>query len=48
VALRESQEIGGSVPSTDWMEDTALEELARRAERVRLADGEEKAIVVKR
>ena len=30
VVLRESQEIGGSVPSTDWMEDTVLEDLARR------------------
>lgn len=48
VALRESQEIGGSVPSTDWMEETVLEELAHRAERVRLANGAEKAVVVKR
>jgi hypothetical protein len=48
VAVRVQQEIGGTVPSADWMEQTVLEELARTAERVRVADGEEKVIVVKR
>jgi hypothetical protein len=48
VALRESQEIGGSVPSTDWMEETVLEELALNAQRVQVSDGEAKVIMVKR
>ena len=48
VALRTHQEIGATVRSTDWMEDTTLEELSRTAERVRVADGETKTIVVKR
>lgn len=48
VAVREDQELGRTVPSMDWMEDTALEALARTAERVRVSDGETKVIVVKR
>ena len=48
VAVRPYQEIGGTVASVDWMEEPTLEELARTAERVRVADGEVKTIVVKR
>ena len=48
VAVRAHQELGGNAPSLDWMEDTVLEELARTAERVSVADGETKVIRVKR
>jgi hypothetical protein len=48
VAVRKHQDIGGAVPSADWMEESTLEELARMAERVRVDDGETKVIMVKR
>jgi hypothetical protein len=48
VAISMSQALGGMVPSMDWMDDTALEELARTALRVQLADGEQKVIQVRR
>jgi hypothetical protein len=48
VALRAHQQTGGDAPSLVWMEDPVLEDLARTAERVRLADDETKMIMVKR
>jgi hypothetical protein len=38
----------GNGPSFDWIEPTVLEGLARSAERVRVSEGETKAIVVRR
>lgn len=47
VALQRSPAMGNA-PSFDWLDPPVLEELARTAERVRVADGESKAIVVRR
>ena len=48
VAVRRYQEIGGAMPASDWMEATALEELALNAQRVHVSDGENQIIQVKR
>jgi hypothetical protein len=37
-----------NVPSFDWLDQQVLEELARTAERVRVSDGESKAVVIRR
>ena len=48
VAVQRAPASTGNSPSFDWLDQPVLEELARTAERVRVSDGESKAVVIRR